>query len=128
MLVDLYGELKLTGSLTPIIFDNPIAISEYAEKSKYINNVNERTPNQASIKLGITPFSTPLNILSDQPETYSDKTNFLNKPIPKMIIPTDTFSEIFRGENIYLSYIKELIDKYINTILLYGVYFSFRRR
>jgi hypothetical protein len=29
----------------------------------------------------------------------------------------DTFSEIFRGDNIYLSYIKELIDKYINTIL-----------
>ena len=68
-----------------------MAMSEYAEKSKYICSPKHIAPSQASKKNISTPFSTPKKILLAKIARLSANKIFLESPITKIEKPTDTF-------------------------------------
>ena len=85
----------------PIIFDKPIAMSEQAEKSKYICKEKETTPIQLSTNDGIIPNEAPLNKLSDQGAIVPTITSFLNRPIVNIKKPMLKLSDfnLFKVSN-----------------------------
>jgi hypothetical protein len=66
---------------------SPIAISQYAEKSKYNWNVYAREPTQASKKSILKPFEAVSNTGFAYSLMFSAKITFLNNPKKKTVMP-----------------------------------------